>query len=132
MSRTGKQDHVQIITFDDSVAVNKHKVLSRHCSPVSDNLVLDHVSGKRFLQKRVVQQIQLSSSEVVCRIPVVIHSAQKVIGDRPFFCTLIRGYCVGFLRHANISFRFESVTSIIIYWTRRLFHTNLNSSIILR
>ena len=41
MSRTGKKDHIQIITFDDTVAVYIDEVLSRYGSPVSYDFFLD-------------------------------------------------------------------------------------------
>ena len=41
MSRTGKQDHIKVITFDDTVAVCINEVLSRYSSPVTNNFFLD-------------------------------------------------------------------------------------------
>ena len=49
MTRTGKKDHIQIITLDGTVAVHIHEVLSRHGSPVSDDLLLDLIHAQRFL-----------------------------------------------------------------------------------
>lgn len=41
MSRTGKKNHIQIITFDDTIAVCINKVLSRYGSPVTNDFLLD-------------------------------------------------------------------------------------------
>ena len=46
MSRTGKKNHIQIITFDDTVAVYIDEVLSRYGSPVSDDFFLDLIHCK--------------------------------------------------------------------------------------
>ena len=45
VTRTGKKDHIQIITLDGTVAVHIHEVLSRHGSPVTYDLFLDLVKG---------------------------------------------------------------------------------------
>ena len=49
MARTGKKDHIQIITLDGTVAVHIYEVLSRHGSPVSYNLLFNLIHAKRFL-----------------------------------------------------------------------------------
>ena len=49
MSWTGKKDHIQIISFDGTVAVYIYEILSRHGSPVSYNLLFDLIHAQRFL-----------------------------------------------------------------------------------
>ena len=41
MSRTGKQDHIKVVTFDDTVAVCINEVLSWYSSPMTNNFFLD-------------------------------------------------------------------------------------------
>ena len=60
VTRTGKKDQIQIITLDRSVQMDKNKILSRNGSPVSDDLLFDHIPGKRLPEKRVLEQVQLA------------------------------------------------------------------------
>ena len=77
MARSGQKDHVEVIPLDHPIAMNEDKVLSRDGAPVSDNLVLDHVTGQRLFQQRIVEEVELSSREIVGRHPVFIHLRKK-------------------------------------------------------
>ena len=57
VSGTGEEDHIQIITFDNTVAVNIYEILSGYSSPVTNDLLFDMIHGKGFFQQRIVQQI---------------------------------------------------------------------------
>lgn len=41
VTRTGQQDHIQIILLDDAVQMNVNQVLTGHRAPVADDLLLD-------------------------------------------------------------------------------------------
>ena len=45
MSRTGKEDHIQVVTFDDTVAVCINEVLSWYSSPVTNDFLLNLIHG---------------------------------------------------------------------------------------
>ena len=49
VARAGKKDHIQIISFDGTVAVYIYEILSRHGSPVSDDFLFDLIHAQRFL-----------------------------------------------------------------------------------
>ena len=57
MSGTGEENHVQVITFDYTVAVNIYEILSGYSSPVAYDLLFDLIHSKGFFQQRIVQQI---------------------------------------------------------------------------
>ena len=72
VARAGDQDHVQVILVDGTIHVRINEVLSRNGSPVTNDLLLDHVPRQRLSEQGVVQQIQLGCCKVVCRTPVCI------------------------------------------------------------
>ncbi len=80
VSRPGEQDHIQIVALDGAVAVDVHEILSGYGSPVTDDFFLDLVHGKGFTQQRIVQQVELSGGEIVCRTPVSVHFFQHFLG----------------------------------------------------
>ena len=85
MSRTGQQNHVQIIPLDYTVQVYIYKVLARYSTPVSYNLLLNLLHCQRLAQQRVVQQVQLAGSQIVGCTPIRIHLAQQFVCQRSFF-----------------------------------------------
>ena len=76
VSRTGQQDHIEIIFFDHAVQVNVDKVLPGNGAPMSDDLPFDLIAGQRFPEQGVIQHIQLCRCEIVRRSPVSINFFQ--------------------------------------------------------
>ena len=89
MSRTGNVNHIQIIPFDNTVTVSPDKVLSRYCSPVTYNFLFNMIHSKWFAKQRVIQQIQLTSGQIVCCTPICVHLLQHLITQRLLLKTSI-------------------------------------------
>ena len=87
MARAGQKDQIQIISFDDPVQVNENKVLSRYGSPMSDDLLFDHIAGKGLSEERVLQKVQLAGRKIVCGAPPGIHLSEKFVCDGTFLLT---------------------------------------------
>ena len=76
VARSGDQDHVQIILIDRTIHVRIDEVLSGNGSPVTYDLLLDHVLRQRLSKQGIVQQIQLRCCQIVRCAPVCIQVGQ--------------------------------------------------------
>ena len=81
VTRTGQQDHIQIILLDDAVQVNVNQVLTGHRAPVTDDLLLDVLGLQRLLEQRVIEQVKLTGCKIICRPPVCVHFVQHFVVD---------------------------------------------------
>ena len=78
-------DHVQIILIDDPVQVRVDEVLSRGCSPVTQQHALHIGCCQRSLQERIVVKIYLPDRQIVGGPPVSVQIMQKLGGKRVYF-----------------------------------------------
>ena len=101
----GEKDQIQIVALDDTVEVDKNEVLPGNRAPVTHDLLLDHVQCQRFFEQRVLQQVELSCREIVCRAEPGVHSSEQSIGDRTLFFTF--GY--RFIVHRLYSISYRSI-----------------------
>ena len=81
VTRTGQQDHIQIILLDDAVQMNINQVLTGHRAPVADDLLLDVLGLQRLLEQRVIEQVKLTGCKIICRPPVCVHFIQHFVVD---------------------------------------------------
>ena len=81
VTRTGQQDHIQIILLDDAVQMNVNQVLTGHRAPVADDLLLDVLGLQRLLEQRVIEQVKLTGCKIICRPPVCVHFVQHFVVD---------------------------------------------------
>ena len=81
VTRTGQQDHIQIILLDDAVQMNVNQVLTGHRAPVTDDLLLDVLGLQRLLEQRVIEQVKLTGCKIICRPPVCVHFVQHFVVD---------------------------------------------------
>ena len=70
MTRSGHVQHVQVPLLDHPVHVGVQEVEPRCGAPVTEQPRLDVLGSQRLPQQRVVQQIDLTDRQVVCRPPV--------------------------------------------------------------
>ena len=104
----GAVDHVQIILLDDPVQMGIDEILSRAGAPVSHDGLLQVGSVQGPLQQRIVQQVQLACSQVVCGTPPGVNLFELCGGKGRFFgkagtCLPIRRLFCG-SRHNSSSF----------------------------
>ncbi len=85
VSRTGQEDHVQIVFLDQPVQVNIDERQARARSPVAEQAVLDVFRPERLLQQRVLLQVDHPQGEVIAGPPVGIRLAQIVRAERSSF-----------------------------------------------
>src|SRR5215471_10891487 len=66
-------DHVEIALLDHPIQVNVDKIQARRCSPMAEKPRLDVVLCERFLEQRIVIEIDLADGEIVGGPPIRIN-----------------------------------------------------------
>src|SRR4030095_11315840 len=74
-------NHVEIVLLDKPVQVNVNEVQTRRRSPVSKQPRFHMLFGERFLQQRMVIEINLANGQVVRGTPVGVYSFQLGFGE---------------------------------------------------
>jgi len=80
MSRTGDEKNVEIVLLDHAVHVNIGKRLSSIGTPVPQQTRLDVVDSQRFLEQRVVFEVERPQTEVQTGMPVSDDLGQLILG----------------------------------------------------
>jgi hypothetical protein len=76
VARTGHEDHVQVVFFNQPIAVNVGKAEGRGSAPVAQQAVLDLLWLKGLFQEWVIPQVNHAHSQVVTGPPVGMNFAQ--------------------------------------------------------
>ena len=76
MTGTSNVEHIQVILFDDTVQMHIDEVLTGRCSPMSNHQRLHMRHFQRFLQQRIIIQINLADRKIICSAPIGIHFSQ--------------------------------------------------------
>jgi hypothetical protein len=82
VSRTGDQQHRQIALLDRTVQMRIDEVETGRCAPMAEQPRLDVFDRKRLRQQRIVEQVDLTDAEVVCRAPIGIDRRDFLVGHR--------------------------------------------------
>ena len=82
MAGSHKKNGVLIVIADKAIDVAKQEIQARCRSPVSYQSMLNVLSVKSFLHKRVAAQINLANGKIVCRAPVLIDTGKFILRDR--------------------------------------------------
>ena len=77
VARARDVDHVQIVLLDDAVQMGVDEVQPRRRAPVAEQARLDVRQGERFLQQRIVVEIDLPDRQIVRRAPVGVHLVEQ-------------------------------------------------------
>jgi len=77
---SGQIDHIQIIVPDDPVEVGIYEILAGAGSPVPDDGLLKIFGNQRPFEQRIVKQIELAGSQIICGAPVCIYLFQLLFG----------------------------------------------------
>jgi hypothetical protein len=72
MAGAGDVDHVQIVPLDQAIQVDINEVQTRRRSPMTQKARLNVLLRQRFLEQRIVVEIDLSDRQVVGSAPVRI------------------------------------------------------------
>src|SRR5439155_19012257 len=72
----------QVVGLDDAVEVDVDEVEARHRAPVAQQPGLHVPALERFLEQRVVEQVDLADGKVVRGPPVGVELLQLVLGER--------------------------------------------------
>ena len=70
MSGTCDVQHREILGFNDAVEMSVDKIQPRRRPPMAEQARLDMLPFQRLFQQWIVEQINLSDGEIVCRSPV--------------------------------------------------------------
>ena len=76
VTRTGHEDHVQVVALDHAIEMRPHERERRARAPVAKQAVLHVVGLQGLLEQRVVLEIDHSDGEVVARAPPGVDQAQ--------------------------------------------------------
>ncbi len=72
VSRTGQEDHVEIVFLDEAVEMYVDERQAGTRSPMTEQPALDVLGPQRFGEKRIVQQINHPQTEIIAGPPVGI------------------------------------------------------------
>ena len=75
-------DHVLVIFLDDPVEMNAEHVQAGRRTPMAEQPWLDVFALERFVQERVVEEVDLTDRQVIGGSPVGVHLPQFVGGER--------------------------------------------------
>ena len=76
MAGTGYEDHVQVVLFNQPVAVNVGKAEGGRGTPVAQQAVFNLLRLKGFFQQGVIPQVNHADGQVVTGAPVGMNFAQ--------------------------------------------------------
>ena len=76
VARPADVDHVQVVFFDQPVAMGVNEVQAGRGAPVPQQPGLDVLEAQRLGQQRVVVEINLPNREIIRRAPVGVDLAQ--------------------------------------------------------
>jgi hypothetical protein len=76
VARPGDIDDVQVVLLDDAVQVDVDEVQPRRRAPVPEQARLDVLQRERFLQQRIVVEIDLPDRQIVRGPPIGVHLAE--------------------------------------------------------
>jgi len=80
VARTGHEDHVQVVLFDQPIAVNVGEAEGGRGTPVAQQAVLDLLWLEGFSQQGVIPQVNHTYGQVVTGAPVGMNFAQFFVG----------------------------------------------------
>jgi hypothetical protein len=82
VTRTGHEDHVQVVALDHAIEMRPHERERRARAPVAEQAVLDVLGMQGRLDQGVVLEIDHSDGEVIARAPPGIDQTQLLARKR--------------------------------------------------
>jgi hypothetical protein len=82
MTRTGHEDHVEIVPDDHAVQMDPDERQRRARAPMAEQPVLHMFRPQRLSQERVVPEIDHSDGEIVARSPIAVGQLQLFVRQR--------------------------------------------------
>ncbi len=80
----GEEDHVDVLFCDQSIEVHVHEAETGRRAPMAEQSRLDVLRLQRDLEKRVVEEVDLSGGQVIGGLPVPMHPAEQRCREGPF------------------------------------------------
>jgi hypothetical protein len=84
VTRPRQVDHLGVLLPYKAVEVGIDEAEAGGGTPVPEEARLYVRRIQRLMQERVVLQVDLAHSEVVCGLPVAVHLIQQIVGERSF------------------------------------------------
>ena len=76
MPRAGDIEHIQIILLDDAIEMDVNEIEAGRRPPVSQQPRLDVLNRERYLEQRIVVQINLADGQIIGSSPIGVHLLQ--------------------------------------------------------
>ena len=93
MTRAGHEDGVEIVLVDQPVHVHVAEGQAGAGAPVAEQTILDVLDLQRFLQERIVLQVDHAGGEIAAGMPIGIDEFQFILGDgRRSMCQVVQDY----------------------------------------
>ena len=80
----GDVDHVEVVRLDQAVQMDPEEIEPRRRPPMAEQAGLDVLEGQRFLEQRVLVEIDLSHGEIVRGAPPGVHLPEDLGRERIF------------------------------------------------